>query len=157
MKVILLENIKGVGKKDEVINASDGYARNFLFPKKLAVPADSGNMSKLNDKKASQAHKKELELNEAKQIAEQINKIELQIKVKAGDNGKIFGGVTNKEISEELKKSHNINIDKKKILLKENIKNLGRFNIEIRLAEGIIAKLAVNIRSTLINFIKKGQ
>lgn len=147
MKLILLADIKGVGKKDDVINASDGYARNFLLPRKLAVLADSGNMSKLNDKKASQAHKKELELNEAKQIAEKINKIELQIKVKAGENGKIFGGVTNKEISEELKKAYNIEIDKKKILLKENIKNLGEFNIDIRLAEGIVAKLTVMIEA----------
>lgn len=147
MKLILLADIKGVGKKDDVINASDGYARNFLLPRKLAVLADSGNMSKLNDKKASQAHKKELELNEAKQIAEKINKIELQIKVKAGENGKIFGGVTNKEISEELKKAYNIEIDKKKILLKENIKNLGKFNIDIRLAEGIVAKLTVMIEA----------
>lgn len=156
MKVILLSDIKGVGKKDDVINASDGYARNFLFPKKLAVPADSGNMSKLNNKKASQAYKKEIEINEAKQIADKISKIELQIRVKAGENGKIFGGVTNKEISEELKKSYNIEVDKKKIVLKENIKNLGRFNIEIRLLEGVIANLTLVIRSTLIKIKSKG-
>ena len=118
MKVILLEDIKDIKKKDEVINASDGYARNFLFPKKLAVPADNGNMSRLNAKKASEAHKKELEIKAAKELATKIDKIELLIKVKAGENGKIFGGVTNKEISEELKKQHNLEIDKKKIILK---------------------------------------
>ena len=147
MKVILLEDIKGVGKKDEVINASDGYARNFLFPKKKAIPADNGNMSRLNDKKASQAHKKELELNEANEIANKIDKIELKLKVKAGENGKIFGGVTNKEISEELKKSENLDIDKKKIILKENIKNLGRFNVDIKLYEGVTAKLTVIVEA----------
>lgn len=147
MKVILLEDIKGVGKKDEVINASDGYARNFLFPKKKAIPADNGNMSRLNDKKASQAHKKELELNEAKEIANKIDKIELKLKVKAGENGKIFGGVTNKEISEELKKSEKLDIDKKKIILKENIKNLGRFNVDIKLYEGVTAKLTVIVEA----------
>ena len=147
MKVILWEDIKGVGKKDEVINASDGYARNFLFPKKKAIPADNGNMSRLNDKKASQAHKKELELNEAKEIANKIDKIELKLKVKAGENGKIFGGVTNKEISEELKKAENLDIDKKKIILKENIKNLGRFNVDIKLYEGVTAKLTVIVEA----------
>ena len=147
MKVILLEDIKGVGKKDEVINASDGYARNFLFPKKKAIPADNGNMSRLNDKKASQAHKKELELNEAKEIANKIDKIELKLKVKAGENGKIFGGVTNKEISEELKKAENLDIDKKKIILKENIKTLGRFNVDIKLYEGVTAKLTVIVEA----------
>ena len=147
MKVILLEDIKGVGKKDEVINASDGYARNFLFPKKKAIPADNGNMSRLNDKKASQAHKKELELNEAKEIANKIDKIELKLKAKAGENGKIFGGVTNKEISEELKKAENLDIDKKKIILKENIKNLGRFNVDIKLYEGVTAKLTVIVEA----------
>ncbi len=147
MKVILLEDIKGVGKKDEVINASDGYARNFLFPKKLAVPADNGNMSRLNAKKASEAHKKELEIKAAKELATKIDKIELLIKVKAGENGKIFGGVTNKEISEELKKQHNLEIDKKKIILKENIKNLGRFNVDIKLYEGIVSKLTVKVEA----------
>lgn len=147
MKVILLEDIKGVGKKDEVINASDGYARNFLFPKKLAVPADNGNMSRLNAKKASEAHKKELEIKAAKELATKLDKIELLIKVKAGENGKIFGGVTNKEISEELKKQHNLEIDKKKIILKENIKNLGRFNVDIKLYEGIVSKLTVKVEA----------
>ena len=145
MKVILLADIKGVGKKDEVINASDGYARNFLLPKKLAVPADAGNMSRLNAKKDSVAHKKALELEDAKKNAEKIKNITLTIKVKAGENGKIFGGVTSKEIAEELKKIHNIEVDKKKVMLKENIKNLGRYNVEIKLYEGVIAKLTVAI------------
>ena len=147
MKVILLADIKGVGKKDEVINASDGYARNFLLPKKLAVPADSGNMSRLNDKKASMAHKKELEINEAKEVAKKIAKIELLVKVKAGENGKIFGGVTNKEISEELKKAYNLDVDKKKIVLKENIKNLGRFSVDVKLYEGVSEKLTVVVQA----------
>ena len=147
MKVILLSDIKGVGKKDEVINASDGYARNFLFPKKLALPADAGNMSRLNAKKASEARKKELELEAAKKTAEDIKKITLNIKVKAGENGKIFGGVTSKEIAEELNKTHKIDVDKKKVMLKENIKNLGRYSVDIKLYEGVIAKLTVSVES----------
>lgn len=147
MKVILLSDIKNVGKKDEILNANDGYARNFLFPKKLAVEATPDNLKKLKDKKDSEAHKKELDKQKAKEIAEKINKLELTLKVKAGENGKIFGGVTSKEISEELKKQNNIEVDKKKIALAETIKTLGRFSVDIKLYEGINAKLAIDIKS----------
>lgn len=114
MKVILLENIKGVGKKDDVINANDGYARNFLIPKGKALEANNGNMAKLQSKQDSNAHKKALEKAEAEKIKAQIEKITLVINVKAGGNGKIFGGVTAKEISDELKKKYKIEIDKRK-------------------------------------------
>jgi large subunit ribosomal protein L9 len=106
MKVILLDNIKGVGKKDEVINASDGYARNFLFPKKLAVEANAENMSKLKNKQASVQHKKDVEKEKAEEIANKLKDITLTIKVKAGENGRIFGGVTAKEIAENLKQQY---------------------------------------------------
>ena len=145
MKVILLENIKVVGKKDQIINASDGYARNFLFPKKLAVEANKENLAKLNSKNESVAFKKETEKTEAKKIAEQIKNIKLEIAVKAGDNGKIFGGVTSKEISEELKAKYNLDIDKKKITLKETIKNIGTFSANIKLYEGIYQDLTINV------------
>ena len=177
MKVILLDNIKGVGKKDEVINASDGYARNFLFPKNLAVEANKENMAKLQTKKDSKQHQKDLEKEAAyemmkklkditiqipvkagengkifggvtaKEIAEKIHKLELTLKVKAVENGKIFGGITSKEISEELKKQNNIEVDKKKIDMKETIKNLGIRTIEIKLFEGVIGKLKVDVIS----------
>ena len=147
MKVILLDNIKGVGKKDEVINASDGYARNFLFPKKLAVEANKENMAKLNSKNESVAFKKETEKTEAKEIAEKIKKITLTIEVKAGENGKIFGGVTSKEISEELRAKYNLDIDKKKITLKDTIKNIGTHTANIKLYEGIYQDLTINVVS----------
>ena len=147
MKVILLDNIKGVGKKDEVINASDGYARNFLFPKKLAVEANNENMNKLKAKKQSEQYKKDVDKKNAGNIAKKLDDIILMIKVKAGENGKIFGGVTSKEISEELNKQYKINIDKKKIVLSENIKNLGSFDINIKLYEGITGKLKVKVVS----------
>ncbi len=147
MKVILLSDIKNVGKKDEILNANDGYARNFLFPKKLAVEATPDNLKKLKDRKDSEAHKKELDKQKAMEIAEQLNKLQLNLKVKAGENGKIFGGITSKEISEELKKQNNIDIDKKKIVLSETIKNLGRFSVDIKLYEGITAKLTVSIQA----------
>ncbi len=145
MKVILLDNIKGVGKKDEVINASDGYARNFLFPKKLAVEANAENMSKLKNKQDSAKHKKDVEKEKAEEIANKLKDITLTIKVKAGDNGRIFGGVTSKEISENLKSQFKIDIDKKKIVLNEAIKNLGVFNVSIKLFEGIVGNVKINV------------
>ncbi len=145
MKVILLDNIKGVGKKDEIINASDGYARNFLFPKKLAVEANKENLSKLNSKNESKEFKKQTEKNSAEEVAERLKKTTLTIKVKAGENQKIFGGVTAKEISESLEKQCKIEIDKKKIELKETIKTLGTFNVNVKLYEGVNANLKVNV------------
>ena len=145
MKVILLDNIKGVGKKDEVINASDGYARNYLFPKKLAVEANNENMSKLKAKQDSNAFKKSQEKEEAQNIANKLKDITLKIEVKAGENGKIFGGVTSKEIADNLKSQFQIEVDKKKIQLKETIKNIGVFTIEIKLYEGVNAKLQLKI------------
>ena len=145
MKVILLQDIKNVGKKDEIINANDGYARNFLFPKNLALEATKDNLLKLQAKKDSQNHKKNLEIEEFKKQANKINDITLELKVKAGANGKIFGGITSKEISDELKKQYNIDMDKKKIILKETIKNIGRFSVDIKFGDGVSAKLTINI------------
>ena len=147
MKVILLDNIKGVGKKYEKINASDGYARNYLLPKKLAVEANAENMSKLNNKKEAANYKKDQEKQNAEELAKKLKGIMLKIKVKAGENGKIFGGVTSKEISENLKSQYNFVVDKKKIELKDTIKTLGSFNVSIKLFEGITADLRVEVIS----------
>ena len=147
MKVILKADIKGVGKKDQVINASDGYARNFLFPKKLAVEANNENMSKLKAKQNSAKFQKDQEKEEAIKIAEKLSKISLRIKVKAGENGKIFGGVSSKEIAENLEKEYKIKVDKKKVELKETIKTLGVTTVEIKLFEGVIGKLKVDVIS----------
>ena len=145
MKVILLDNIKGVGKKDEVINASDGYARNFLFPKKLAVEANAENMAKIKGKQDSISHKKEMEKEDAKKIVEKLKTIRPKMKIKTGENGKVFGGVTAKDISEILNKDYNINIDKKKIDLKESIKTLGVTKVSVKLYEGVIGEITVDI------------
>ena len=147
MKVILKADIKGVGKRDEVINASDGYARNFLFPKNLAVEANAENMSKLKAKQDSNAFKKSQEKEEAEKIADRLSKILLKIRVKSGTNGKIFGGVSSKEIAENLEKQYQIKIDKKKIDLKDAIKTLGIFEIEIKLFEGVTGKIRVDVIS----------
>ncbi len=145
MKVILLEDIKGVGKKDQIINANDGYARNYLFPKKLAVEANTGNLANLKAKQESNQYRKDVQKEEAIKLASKLKDITLQIKVKAGENGKIFGGVTAKEISENLKTQYNIEIDKKKINLEETIKTLGTAMVDIKLYEGVIGKLKVQI------------
>ena len=145
MKVILLDNIKGVGKKDEIINANDGYARNFLFPKKLAVEANAENLSKLKNKKDSFNHKRNVEKEKAEEIANKMKDIIVTIKVKAGDNGRIFGGVTSKEISENLKNQFNLDVDKKKIALNETIKTLGTVNVPVKLFEGVTGELKVKV------------
>lgn len=145
MKVILKADIKGVGKKDEVINASDGYARNFLFPKNLAVEANTENMNKLKAQKDANQFKKDTEKEEAKKLAEKLKKIMVTIKVKTGENGKIFGGVSAKEIAENLETQHNIKIDKKKIELKETIKTLGTQMVNVKLFDGVIGTIKVNV------------
>lgn len=147
MKIILKVDIKGVGKKNEVINASDGYARNFLLPKNLAVEANAENMSKLKAQNEATQFKKNTEKEDAKKISEKLTKIMVKVQVKAGENGKIFGGVSAKDVSENLEKQHSIKIDKKKIDLKETIKTLGVHNVDVKLYEGVSGKIKVDVIS----------
>ena len=149
MKVILKADIKGVGKKDQIINASDGYARNFLFPKNLAVEANAENMSKLKAKQDSNQFKKDQEKERAIEMADKMSKILLKIEVKSGENGKIFGGVSSKEIAQELEKQYKISVDKKKIDLKDTIKTLGVRTVEIKLFEGVVGKLKIDVISKI--------
>ncbi len=143
MKVILLEDVKNVGKKGEIINAKDGYAKNFLFPKNLAIEATQANLKNLeNAKKQQQAKEKEL-LDEAKKLEEEIMKVTIVIKTKAGENGKLFGAVTTKEIAELLEKDHGIAIDKKKFDQDEPIKSVGEYFVKIKLHPTVNAKLKV--------------
>ena len=137
--------VKYLGKKGELVNVSDGYARNFLFPKNLAVPADVGNMNNLKAKNESVAYRKGEDLKEAKVIAERMKTITVKIEVKAGDNGKLFGGVTAKEIAEALKKDFGIEVDKKKVLLSETIKVAGATKVDIKLNEGVMASVQVMV------------
>ena len=145
MKVILLQDIKNVGRKEQIIEANDGYARNYLFPKKRAIEATTDNLLKLQAKKTSEANKKKAEIEANKEIAKKIEKIELTIKAKVGENSKIFGGITSKEIAEELKKQHKFEIDRKKITLKDTIKSLGRYTAEIKFGDGVNAELTINV------------
>lgn len=145
MKVILLQDIKGVGKKDQIINASEGYARNFLFPKNLALEASKNNLSQLEHKKMAEEQKKQEELDKARELAKKIEEKTVSIQVKIGDNGKLFGSVTNKEIGSALKEQFSIDIDKKKIVLSDSIKAIGEKTVDIKLHPKVTAKLKVNI------------
>jgi len=143
MKVILLQDVKDLGKKDSVVNVSDGYARNFLFPRKVAIEASEGGLKTIADKNNSVINKKNNELQAAKELAEKINKIEVSIKAKTGDNGKLFGSITNKDIAEIIKSKHKIEIDKKKIVLNDAIKTIGTYQAEIKVYPEISAKVKI--------------
>ena len=147
MKVILKQDIKGVGKKDQIINAADGYARNFLLPRGLAIAADTGNMNTLKAKNDANSARKERDLKESKKIAEDLKTKMITISVKAGSNGKLFGGVTSKEISEALKQQLNVDVDKKKVLLNEVIKQEGIFTVDLKLQEGVVAQIKVTVKA----------
>jgi large subunit ribosomal protein L9 len=144
MKVILLSDIKGVGKKGEVINASDGYARNFLFPKKLAEEANNANLHILNQKNEAIRRKKLEETEEAQKLAEQLKGKQVKIMAKAGDGGRLFGAITSKDIKEQLKKQYNVDIDKKKIAT-DTIKQLGNYEVEIKIYPEVSTKINVFI------------
>jgi large subunit ribosomal protein L9 len=144
MKVILLQDVKGHGKKGELCNVSDGYARNFLFPKKLAAVADNTAMNDLKNRESAAAHHKQEEIDRANATAKALNGKTVTISAKAGSNGKLFGSVTSKEIAAEIKKSLGIEIDRKKMNVAD-IKNFGEYTAEIKLYTGIIAKLTVKV------------
>ena len=144
MKVILLKDVKGHGKKGELCNVSDGYARNFLFPKKLAVEADNAAMNELKNREQAAAHHKQEEINAAKETAAKLEGKTVTIKAKAGSNGKLFGSVTSKEIASEIAKSLGIEIDRKKMSVAD-IKNFGEYTAEIKLYTGITAKITVKV------------
>lgn len=145
MKLILLEDVKSVGKKGDIVNKNDGYALNYLIPKKLAVEATKANMNDLELKKKAEEKRKKEELEEAKKIAEQLNDKVVKVSVKAGENGKVFGSVTNKEIADALAKQTGMDIDKKKISFDAPIKMVGRRLVKIKLHPQVTVELAVEI------------
>ena len=147
MKVILLQDVKGVGKKDQVIEAADGYVRNFLFPKKLAVEANKANMDSLDKKKKGAEAQRVKELEEAKVMKAVLEDKVLKISQKTGEGGRLFGSVTNKEVAQVLKEQENIDIDRKKITIPETIKKTGEYIAEIRLHTDVTASLKLEITS----------
>lgn len=145
MKVILLEDVKSLGKKGDIVNVSDGYARNLIIPKKLGVEANAGNLNALKNQKA-RAEKIEAEnLAAAKELKEKIEKSRISVKIKVGDNGKVFGSVSSKEIADAAKAQLGLDIDKKKLLMDGPIKELGEQKVGLRLHKDVTAQLAVNV------------
>ncbi len=145
MKVILLQDVKSKGKKGDLINVSDGYARNCLLPQKLAKEADNQAMNELKNAKASEAHKIEVQKAEANAIYKKISGKTLKFSAKSGKSGKLFGSITSKEIALELEKVYDVSIDKRKIHLSSDIKNFGTYECEIKLYAGIVAKVFVQV------------
>lgn len=145
MKVILLKDVKGLGKEGELVNAKDGYARNFLIPRKLAVEATDANLKKWEEDMARKRQKQQEEYESAIKLKEKIEGVSIEIKSKAGEGGKLFGSITSKDIAEALKKQHKIDVDKKKIDMKNNIKTLGTTTVEIKVYPEITATLKVNV------------
>lgn len=144
MKVILNADVKGLGKKGELVNASDGYARNFLFPKNLAVEANSTAMNELKNRESSKAHHIAEEKAAATESANKINGKEIVIHAKAGSNGKLFGAITSKEVAAEINTAFGVSVDKKKITVAD-IKSYGEFSAEVKLYNGITAKVTVKV------------
>lgn len=147
MKIILKQDVKNVGKKDEVVNVSDGYANNFLLPRGLGVPATAGGLNEVKNKQKAAADKKQRELDAANALAAALKEKTVVIRMKSGENGKLFGAVSSKEIAEELKKQHNQEIDRKKLVLHEAIKTLGSYEIEAKLYPGVSAHFTVRVES----------
>lgn len=145
MKVILQQDVKSVGKKGEVIEVSEGYGRNFLLPKKLAVPANAQNMNLAKQKAGSVAHKKAQEADEAKLLAVQLAKAEVTIPVKVGEGGKLFGSVSGKDVADALKAAHGVEIDKRKISLSQEVTGVGDYEAVIRLHPEASAKITVHV------------
>ena len=144
MKVILLQDVKGLGKKGELVNTSDGYARNFLFPRKLASEANSQAMSELKNREASEKHRIDTEIAQAKANAAKLEGKTVKLSAKAGANGKLFGSVTAKDVATIISKEMNIALDKRKVSV-EDIKTFGTFPVEVKLYNGISANMFVMV------------
>lgn len=145
MKVVLKQDIKGTGKKDELVNVSDGYARNYLLPRGLAIVADSAAMNTIKSKNEAIEHHKAVELENAKQIAAVINGNSVKIESKAGSAGRLFGSITSKEVAAALKEQYDVDIDKRKIELDSDIKTFGTYGAKIKIYTGVNADIKVMV------------
>ena len=143
MKVILMADVKGQGKKDQMVEVSDGYARNFLFPRKLAKPADNQAVTELKNKQAAAQHKIDVERATAKEIAEKLTTMKVIFKVGASADGRLYGSITTKDVAEKLATDHNITVDKRKISMPEPIKAYGSYDLDVKLYTDIAGKIHV--------------
>lgn len=148
MKVILKADVKALGKKGQIFEVSDGYARNFLFPRGLALEATSGNLNDLASKKANEERKKEKEKQDAQALAAKLNDIIVEISTKTGEGGRLFGSITSKEIAEALKSKHGIELDKRKLEIKDPIKALGTFTVQVKIHPEVTAQLQVHVKAS---------
>ena len=147
MKVILNQDIKNLGKKDSMVVVSDGYARNYLLPRGMVSEASADNVNTMKSKNAAVKIREERDLAKAKELAELVGTVTVVIKMKTGENGKLFGSVTTKEISEKLKADHKIDIDKKKFVHDEPFKHVGEYEMDIKLYQGVTGKLKLKLES----------
>ena len=145
MKVLLLADVKSQGKKDQIINVSDGYARNFLFPKKLAVPADAKALNEARGKEEARLHKIEVEKAAANETAAKLVASPVKLTCQAGGDGRLYGSITSKDIADELKKAYGVEIDKRKIQLDAPIKAYGTYTVEIKLYTDVVASFNVKV------------
>ena len=145
MKVILKEDVKGSGKKGDLVNVADGYAKNFLLKKGLAVPADAQAINEKKTKDAAVAHHAQVLLDEAKEASKRLSDKTVKVTARAGENGKLFGKVTSKEIAAAVEKEFGMEVNKKKISLEQDIKTFGTFTFELKLHPGVTAKMFVSV------------
>ena len=145
MKVILKKDVKELGKKDSMVNVSDGYAKNYLIPRGIAVEATAGNVNEMKNKQQAAADRAQRELDAAEKLAAALSGKEIKLSVKSGENGKLFGAVSSKDISDAVKKQLGADIDKKKIVLKDPIKTTGSHDVEAKLHAGVAAKFSVKV------------
>lgn len=143
MKVLLKEDVKGHGKKGDIVNVADGYARNFLLPKNLAIVADAKAVNDIKMQKEAVLHKAKAEKQSAQELAEKLNKVTVKLSAAAGPDGKLYGSITTSNIAEKLKKDCNIDIDKRKFVLEENIKAFGTYAVEVKVYPEVTAQVTV--------------
>ena len=148
MKVILLKDIQGTGKKDQILEISDGYARNYLLPRKLAREATAEAVNALEKSKSADKHREEVRRQEAEVRARELKGKVIQIEARGGENGKIYGSVTNEQIAAALKAQHGVEIDKRKLELEEPIKSAGQFFVTLKFVSGITTRMIVNVKTT---------
>ena len=147
MKLVLLKDVKSLGKKDDIVTVNDGYARNFLIPRGLGVEATAANLNNLKVQQANAAFQAAEQLKAAKELAARIAEVRLEMPVKVGGNGKLFGALSSKEIADAMKEQFGIDVDKKKIILNEPIKEVGERTVEVKLHKDVLAKLALNVKA----------
>lgn len=145
MKVVLLQDVKSQGKKNQIIDVSEGYARNFLFPRKLAVVADAKAINDVKNKESSDKHKKEVEKAEAKALADKISQLTVKLSCEAGNDGRFYGAVTAKDISEAVKAQFGLEVDKRKIVLDAPIKAFGTYKLDVKVYPDVVGKLTVTV------------